>query len=122
MSGFLSQTCEDENKCSRTGKPHLSFTPGVDDKGEIIDFKTEPEAEYPPEMAGAIAASICCELQKLEPAKKQITGFLFDFTEVFSGPRAPLTLAMTMRKVNLPRAMIVSHGDTHPGAPSEGRG
>ena len=68
MSGFLSQTCEDENKCSRIGKPHLSFTPGVDDKGEIIDFKTEPEAEYPPEMAGAIAASICRELQKLEPA------------------------------------------------------
>ena len=73
-------------------------------------------------MTGAIAAFICCELQKLEPAKKQISDFLFDFMEVFPGPRASPTLATTVRMVNMPRAMTVSHGDTHPGAPSGGRG
>ena len=73
-------------------------------------------------MMGAFAASICCELQKLEPAKKQISDFLFDFMEVFPGLRASPTLATTVRKVNVSRAMTVSHGDTQPGAPGGGQG
>ena len=82
----LCWTCSRDDVCDATGLPHLSFAPEVQD-GVIVSFPTEPEAEYPQPLCNALARGIgrCIE--------KGLDGgaFEFDFSEFFSGPRAPLT-------------------------------
>ena len=96
LEEFLNLTCGSEEKCDRTGKPHLSWTPIVNARRSITDFPTEPEAEYPPDLCVAIANGCCrfleTETGKLRPAR-------FDFTEVFSGPRAPLTRELAAKQI-----------------------
>ena len=96
LEEFLNLTCGSEEMCDRTGKPHLSWTPNVNARRSITDFPTEPEAEYPPDLCISIANGCCrfleTEMGKLRPAR-------FDFTEVFSGPRAPLTRELAAKQI-----------------------
>ena len=71
--------------CSRTGAGHASWDPVVQD-GLITAFPTEAEAEY--------SAGLCAELA---PAIVGHGGWSQErpfFTEVFAGPRAPLSRAV----------------------------
>ena len=96
MEEFLNKTCESDDICSRTGQEHLSWTPKVNADRRIKDFPTEPEAEYPLGLCQALADGNCKQLVKeIESAKPA----KFDFSEVFSGPRAPLTMEMALRQV-----------------------
>ena len=64
----------------------------VDDKIESV--ATAGEAEYPKELAEAIADGVIAFLEK------GATGsFDFDFMEIFSGPNGPLSSAMECRNV-----------------------
>ena len=96
LAHWLNQLCENEEVCSSSGKPHKSFTPPVNDKGDVTSFPTEPEAEYPPGMAQAIASGIVEYLERRHAEGLLNPCCVWDFTEVFSGPRAPLTHAMSL--------------------------
>ena len=56
----------------------------------------EPEAEYPQGLCQALADGMCKLLLKEFQTAKHAQ---FDFTEVFSGPRAPLSVEMAQRQV-----------------------
>jgi len=76
--------------CSRTGLPHLSIRPVVQDS-EVVAFPTEEEAEYPLGLCNAIALGVSRYLQKHPTLAKTC---VYDFVEVFSGPNAPTTAAV----------------------------
>ena len=76
---------------------HASWDPSLNKDGSVKEFRTGPEAEYPAEWCqlfpAAIVAEEACDLKKAGN---------FIFSEVFSGPAAPLTQAFQeeLRKHN----------------------
>ena len=59
--------------------------------GDIVGFPTETEAEY---LAGLCAAVAGAVLEYVRRAEGALASLPHIFTEVFSGPGAPLTLAV----------------------------
>ena len=79
----MHRVCTDPRLCSRTGERHLKWRPAVA-IGKVLQFTTGDEREYPVGFCEAYAE--CLELQ---------AGGVF--TEVFSGPNAPLSAAVCRR-------------------------
>ena len=77
-----SLVCASEGRCSRTGLPHDDFRPSVKN-GKVVTFKTAEEREYPVGWCEAYARGL---------ARSAQDGTLSSFVEIFSGPRAPLTV------------------------------
>ena len=78
--------CRGSEVCDRTGEAHATWKPTVAN-GQIIEYKTSGEAEYPQAMCDALGQALVSRIAALEhTASERIV-----FTEVFSGPRAPLS-------------------------------
>ena len=77
--------CSGGRRCSRTGVAHASWDPVVRG-GRIAVFPTEAEAEYSDGLCAALAPAIVSH-----GGWSQGRPF---FTEVFAGPRAPLSRAV----------------------------
>ena len=86
LEEFISRVCESERVCSRTGTCHLSWKPAVKN-GKVVSFSTGEEREYPSEFCQALASGLAFSYLK---AGKELV-----FLEVFSGPNAPLTKAVS---------------------------
>ena len=71
--------CNGTNVCDRTGEPHLKWRPTTSG-GKVVQFTTGDEREYPVGFCRAYAACAA-----------NILGSSGTFTEVFSGPNAPLS-------------------------------
>ena len=119
---FIGKLCEG-NPCSRTGESHLKWRPTVH-AGQVLQFQTGDEREYP--------VGFCQEYAK---AAGLVLGKKGLFLEVFSGPNAPLSVAVGAELgANVPgcRLMRPGKGDrvelqslsqllsTHPLASSQG--
>ena len=68
--------------CTRTGQPHLRWRPTVT-AGRVVQFQTGDEREYP--------TGFCEEYAK---AAREVIHEEGKFLEVFSGPNAPLSVAV----------------------------
>ena len=81
--------CKNGKICDRTGVAHETWTPTVV-SGEILNYPTEADEEYPEGFCEAVAKTIVGEY-----AEAITHGYVcrWGFTEVFSGPNAPLTRA-----------------------------
>ena len=81
--------CKNGKTCDRTGVAHETWTPTVV-SGEILNYPTEADEEYPEGLCEAVAKTIVGEY-----AEAITNGYVYrwGFTEVFSGPNAPLTCA-----------------------------
>ena len=85
------RVCAGGAVCSRTGAPHLSWTPKVEE-GRVLHFPTAGEAEYPGGLCEEIAKAL---IQRERAAQGTDEAKNLVFTEVFSGERAPLTRAVS---------------------------
>ena len=81
--------CKHGKTCDRTWDAHETWTPTVV-SGEILNYPTEADEEYPEGSCEAVAMTIVGEY-----AEAITNGYVYrwGFTEVFSGPNAPLTCA-----------------------------
>jgi hypothetical protein len=78
--------------CDRTGLPHQSMKPVVED-GVVIRYPTEEEAEYPLLMVQHIARAA---KRFLDAQPKLRAKAKYDFLEIYSGPNAPTTMAVAV--------------------------
>ena len=78
--------CRGKVVCDRTGTPHATWRPTVA-HGQIIEYQTAGEAEYPQELCDKIGQALVARIATLEHV---ITDRIL-FSEIFSGPRAPLS-------------------------------
>ena len=85
LEEFIARVCMNERCCTRTGACHLSWKPSVEN-GRVLSFRTGEEREYPEEFCGSLARGISSYYSK--------KGNALNFLEVFSGPNAPLTVAV----------------------------
>ncbi len=81
----MRRCCENERLCSRTGLSHKSWKPVVQD-GKVLSFQTGQEREYP--------KGFCECYAKVVRRIKEARGSSIRFLEIFSGPSAPLTMAV----------------------------
>ena len=81
LEDFIARVCESERICSRTKSCHLSWKPSV------VSLCTGEEREYPSEFCLALAQGLVSHYT--------IMGKELVFLEVFSGPNAPLTKAVS---------------------------
>ena len=89
LEGTLDLECKGKKLCDRNGQCHLEWTPRVDERGNVVEYKTSGEAEYPVEMCNVLGRAIA------DLAEKDDSGrFVLDFVEIFSGPNAPLSAAV----------------------------
>ena len=84
------RVCTGRAVCERTGLPHATWAPEVVG-GEVVSYPTEQEAEYPAGLCEVVANGI---FDWAEARSIEVEDHAFLFTEVFSGPRAPLTQAV----------------------------
>ena len=85
LEGML---CMGKEICDRTGEPHESWKPDVV-RGVPVRYPTADEAEYP--------AGLCSRLAEVIGGLDTDAEHSLVFTEVFSGPRAPLSFAVARR-------------------------
>ena len=78
-------------RCDRTGLPHQEWTPTWDPVRHRAVFPTAGAAEYSRPLCEALAEGI---RRAITATLDQDRAREFDFLEVFSGPRAPLTAAV----------------------------
>ena len=91
LAGALrDRICSGRAACERTGLPHASWAPEVVD-GEVVKYPTEQEAEYPDGLCEVVAVGI---FEWAEVQGTAVEDYAFLFSEVFSGPHAPLTQAV----------------------------
>ena len=83
----VQRECTDPTACSRTGSEHDSFNPLVKN-GRVVSYPTSEEREYPVGWCEAYAEGVCQASRRFA---------INSFTEVFSGPRAPLSAAIAKR-------------------------
>ena len=81
--------CRGNKLCNRTGLPHLSWK-GPVRNGIPMAYHTAEEAAYPQGPCEALAKAIL----EWWPTRPRQTRTSFVFSEVFAGPRAPLTAAV----------------------------
>ena len=90
-SRICAGTRSNGNLCDRTGLPHESFDPVVAD-GRVVSWSTSHESEYPVGFCDVLASGIVSDLlTRPDLLARCPTSFL----EVFSGPNAPLTRAVS---------------------------
>ena len=88
------RVCTGGSICDRTGLAHDSWDPKVVD-GAIVNYPTAAEAEYSAGFCEVIAGAVIEHLRARR--RRGDTTYELIFTEVFSGPRAPLTAAVAAR-------------------------
>ena len=86
--------------CDRTGKPHESWEPIVQD-GLVTAFRSKEEAEYPSGLCEAFAEAAVRRFEKRGMDAKDEAKAESHFIEIFSGPNAPLSKAMASKEVML---------------------
>ena len=79
----MGRECKGGKICDRTGEPHLKWRPTVTG-GKVLQFTTGDEREYPKGFCSAYAACI-----------SELLGSGKSFIEIFSGPNAPLSQAVS---------------------------
>ena len=84
MSQKIGRVCRSDKRCSRTGRPHLPWRPLVRD-GKVTSFPTGEEREYSQGFCEAYAEG----LEKAVSNRNDRS-----FIEIFSGPNAPLSVAV----------------------------
>ena len=84
----LARICSRESICSRTGKRHLGWKPVVVN-GRVASFATGEEREYPEGFCREYASALGEALEELDVPST--------FIEIFSGPNAPLSCAVSRR-------------------------
>ena len=89
MEDAVGLLCASDSICSRTGLPHESWAPTVTD-GEITAFATAKATEYPRGFCMASSFGYKAWLASLTKIPKHS----LLFSEIFSGPNAPLTEAV----------------------------
>lgn len=88
IAGLIARLCSNRNGiCDRTGASHDSWKPKVVE-GKVLEFKSEIEAEFQPELCKCYAQGAAAFLAKLGKDLE------WDFVEFLAGPRSPLTCAM----------------------------
>lgn len=78
----IGKRCNGHDICDRTGLPHLKWRPTVSG-GRVVQFRTGDEREYPQGFCECYAEAI----RSMRPIPMK-------FTEVYSGPNAPLSQAI----------------------------
>ena len=92
--------------CDRTREPHLSWDPVVSNGGDAVQYKTECEAEYPDMMCEKMAKLF---LEELNARRETLGNPELDFSEIFSGPRFPLTKAMQLLGQESQKVVLVDN-------------
>ena len=105
----IGKRCSNEKCCSRTGLPHKSWKPIVQD-GKVLSFQTGQEREYPRGFCKAYARAVRGIAESSNKTLK--------FVEVFSGPSAPLTMAVAAemdseKPVLVNNRELMSSGEFH---------
>ena len=96
IAGLIARLCSNRNGiCDRTGAGHDSWKPKVAE-GKVLEFVSEMEAEFQPELCKCYAQGAAAFIAKLGRDLE------WDFVEFFAGPRSPLTRAV--------KEMVVPHG------------
>lgn len=87
LQDAIARICHSNKKCSRTKSGHLSWKPKVEG-GKVVCFSTGEEREYPIGFCRAFAMGL----------KEAAKNFPEDwsFLEIFSGPSAPLSSAVSL--------------------------
>ena len=90
LADALGRWCPSNEVCVRTGAPRQTWQPYVDRTGRVKQFRTGAEAEYKSEWCKKFAEALRRERSNDVGADTS----LYIFTEVFSGPSAPLKAAV----------------------------
>lgn len=85
----LEKICSGGMMCDRTGRPHEKWRPVVA-QGRVHQYITGEEREYPQGFCAAYAEGLSREVK---------AGTIRSFLEVYSGPNAPLSEAVSRRYV-----------------------
>ena len=106
VDALKDRICKGSKVCDRTHLKHETWTPKVLD-GEVQHYQTAEEAEYPEGLCIALAVAVTKAAARMgtesardmnHDATWEVRDFRrLAFTEVFSGPRAPLTQAVISR-------------------------
>lgn len=89
MHDHVSLLCDSWDICSRTGLPHETLAPTVS-QGRVVSYATGDEREYPQGFCEAYAEGLHAHFSSLNLKQAK-------FVEVFSGPNAPLSVAVARR-------------------------
>ena len=83
----MGRVCSNSKICDRSGKPHHKWRPIVN-MGRVSQYVTGEEREYPKGFCSSYAACLNDSVQK---------SLLSSFVEIYSGPNAPLSNAISER-------------------------
>jgi hypothetical protein len=101
LAVFIGKKCTNANNiCDRTGQPHDSWAPQVA-HGRITTFPTAAMAEYPKEFCALYAKAISIALSQMD---LDHAGSEDEYIEIFSGANAPLSAAVSKRRIRTPCA------------------
>ena len=93
----VSRLCRSARKCTRTGKEHEPFQNQIAQE-RVQAFDTLGSKEYPAEFCKVLARVLLMNVRR-----RNLIDFKYSFIEIFSGPHAPLTLAVReeVQRINL---------------------